>query len=456
LCLAVHAAARAQAAAAQALPTGKLIESVAVRSDASQSYALYLPGVYAPERKWPVLVCFDPLARGPLPVARFQAAAEEYGFVVLGSNNSRNGLDGAALSKIINALWADAHERLSLDDARVYAAGFSGGARLAVSFAAGCRGCVAGVFACGAGFPSASRPTPQLPFAFFGAVGFDDFNFDEMRELERGFEETRTPFVFETFDGGHEWPPKEVCEKALAWFRLREMRSGSLARDEKFIDAQLASRLEDARRRLAWRQYVDAYESHLAVVRDFQGWRDVGAAAGEAGRLKSSSELKRELRSEAELARRQAQVTTEIKTLWMKAAAEDETPPRQEARGRLEDWRKKRELPVDSAERRLARRILFGLFVGAYETANAAARQKNYGAAAANLELARAVDPKNPNLAYELARVYALEGQKSRALQTLEEALRLGFKDGARLTSDAAFGALAVEERFQKIVSALK
>src|ERR687885_659623 len=207
LCLAVPAAARAQAAAGEPLPAGKLIESVAVRGDASQSYALYLPGVYAPERKWPVLVCFDPLARGRATVARFQAAAEEYGFVVLGSNNSRNGLDGAALSKIINALWA----------------------------------------------------------------------------------------------GGHEWPPKEVCEKALAWFRLREMRSGQLARDDKFIDAQLASRLGDAQRRLAGRQYVDAYESYLAVVRDFQGWRDVGASAGEAVRLKNSSELKGELRSEAEL-----------------------------------------------------------------------------------------------------------------------------------------------------------
>jgi tetratricopeptide (TPR) repeat protein len=173
--------------------------------------------------------------------------------------------------------------------------------------------------------------------------------------------------------------------------------------------------------------------------------------------LKNSSELRRELRSEAELARRQAQVTTEIRTLWMKAADADETPPpRQEARGRLEEWRKKRELPDDSAERRLARRILNGLFVGAFETANAAARQKSYGAAAANLELARAVDPKNPNLSYELARVYALDGQKSRALQTLEEAVRLGFKDGVRLTSDAAFGALAGEGRFQKIVSALK
>lgn len=458
LCLVIPAATRAQTAVAETLPTGAVVESVAVRGDPSQSYVLYLPASYVPERRWPVLLCFDPLARGRLPVERFRKAAEEYGLILIGSNNSRNGLDGAAVSKYISSLWADAHQRLSLDDARVYAAGFSGGARLAIGFAAGCGGCVAGVFASGAGFPQGYNPTKQLPFVLFGAVGFDDFNFGEMRELERRLGEVGAPAAFETFEGGHEWPPEEVCERALAWFRLHAMRSGSLERDEKFIDEQFASRLAYAGHRLMKGEYVDAYESHLAVVGDFQGWRDASVAAGNVARLKNSPELKKELQSEAELLRRQAQVTSEVRLLWTKRAEGDETPtPRQEARDRLGDWRKKSALAEDSAERRLARRILFELLIGSYENANAAvSRRKDYETAAVELELARAVDPKSANLAYELAHVYALGGQKRAALQALEEAVRLGFKDGGRLTSDAAFAAISREQRFQKIVSALK
>ena len=456
LCLIIPAYARA-AADGESLPTGAVVESVAVRSDPSQSYALYLPAAYAPNRKWPVLICFDPLARGRLPVERFRKAAEEYGLILIGSNNSRNGLESAAVSKYSSSLWAEAHERFSLDDARVYVAGFSGGSRLAISLAVSCRGCVAGVFASGAGLPQGYRPTTQLPFALFGAVGFDDFNFGEMRELERRLDESGAPSVFETFDGGHEWPPEEVCEKALAWFRLRAMRSGSLEREEKFIDGQLASRLADAERRLAKREYVDAYESYLAVVRDFQGLRDVSAASESAARLKNSAGLKSEIQSETELLRRQAQVVAEIRTLWMKRAEEDETPtPRQDARSRLGDWRKKNTIPEDSAERRLARRVLFELLISAYEESNAAvSRGKDYETAAANLELARAVDPKSANLVYELARIYSLGGQKRQALQALEDAVKLGFKDGGRLSSDSAFATVSREQRFQKIVSAL-
>lgn len=459
LCLFVTSASVCAAAAeGEALPRGEVLEGVILRSDSSQSYALYLPSAYAPERKWPVLVCFDPLARGRVPVERFRKAAEAHGFVVLGSNNSRNGIDGALVSKYVAALWADAHERLNIDDSRVYAAGFSGGARLAIGFAANCRGCVAGVFAGGAGLPTSLKPTAPLPFAVFGAVGFDDFNFVEMRELQKRLDEAGTPSVFETFEGGHEWPPEAVCEKALAWFRLRAMLAGALEREEKFLDARLASRLADAGRRFEKGQHLDAYESYLAVVRDFQGRRDVRAAVENVERLKNSREVKSEIRSESEMARRQAQETAEIRSLWTGRPDDDEHPsPRHDARGRLADWRRKGTLAEDSAERRVARRVLSGLLIGAYEEANGAvARRKDYGAAASALELARGVEPKDASLAYELARLYALGGRKRRALETLEEAIELGFKDGGRLASDAAFASVSREPRFTKMTSTLK
>jgi len=65
------------AARAQDLPRGTIIDEVKCVADATQSYALYLPSGYSPDRKWNLLIAFHPAARGRLMVEKYQAAAEE-------------------------------------------------------------------------------------------------------------------------------------------------------------------------------------------------------------------------------------------------------------------------------------------------------------------------------------------------------------------------------------------
>ena len=138
------------AGAQSALEKGQVLERVAVRDHPEQTYALYVPSGYTPDRPWPVLYCLDPGARGRTPVERFAGAAEKAGVIVAGSNNSRNG-PLAPSQEAINLMLLDTHERLRIDDDRVYAAGLSGGARLALGWAMG--GHLAGVIASSAGFP---------------------------------------------------------------------------------------------------------------------------------------------------------------------------------------------------------------------------------------------------------------------------------------------------------------
>jgi hypothetical protein len=88
-------------ASAQELPRGEIIEDVRCQQDASQHYALYLPSYFNRSRQWPVILAFDGSGRGREGVERYRAAAERYGYVVAGSNNSHNGpwnvgLDAAA------------------------------------------------------------------------------------------------------------------------------------------------------------------------------------------------------------------------------------------------------------------------------------------------------------------------------------------------------------------------
>ena len=61
-----------------------------------------------------------------MPVELFKEPAEKLGYIVVGSNNSRNGPWGP-IQEAIQALWDDTHARFALDPRRFYTTGMSGG-----------------------------------------------------------------------------------------------------------------------------------------------------------------------------------------------------------------------------------------------------------------------------------------------------------------------------------------
>src|SRR5262249_34853394 len=153
-------------------------------NDASQSYALYLPSKYDPVRSWPVIFAFDPGARGRVPVERYQAAAEKYGYIVAGSNNSRNG-PWEVSTNAARAVFPDVTGRFNIDQKLIYLAGMSGGARGVMGIALGQHD-VAGVIASSAGFPD-SKTRKSVQFPVFMTAGTEDFNLIKMRRLDREF-----------------------------------------------------------------------------------------------------------------------------------------------------------------------------------------------------------------------------------------------------------------------------
>ena len=199
--------------AAQEAPPARDIRRVEVRYRQGQSYWMFAPANYTAGRAWPILYCLDPAARGRIPVELFAAAAERAGFLVAGSNNSRNGPMGPA-QEAINLMLGDTHERFSIDDSRLYVAGLSGGARVALDWARG--GHIAGVIACSAGF-GAPGPPKQIPFRIFATTGWDDFNHDELYRLSRELARRNVPHRFVEFAGGHEWMPATLADEAFGF-----------------------------------------------------------------------------------------------------------------------------------------------------------------------------------------------------------------------------------------------
>jgi predicted esterase len=445
--------ARASHLPSQELTRGAVIEKVVCRADAQQSYALYLPTSYAPGKRWPILYCFDPAARGAVPVGRFKDAAEQYGYIVIGSNNSRNGPSDTLA--ILNAMLNDTHARFAIDDRRLYAAGFSGGARVAC--AVGHSLDIAGVIACGGGFPTNLAPSRATPFVLFGTAGTEDFNYPEMRQLARTLDDLGVANRFAVFDGAHDWAPAALCVEAIEWMELQAMKQGRRDKDQRLVDALLNKRAARVRADEAAGKVYDAYLGYAALARDFKGLKDVSEFDRQAAQMKGAKEIESAIKQERKQVEDQARRTKELFTL--KETLKDKDARIQalaDLRRAIGDLKKKSDEKAASSERVVARRALNQFLVFLSEEARSLNLRKQYEQAAENLSIIAIIAPDNPRVHYNLACAYALNRDKSRALEALQRAIEKGFKDVALLESDKDLDALRADAEFKRMVDTLK
>jgi hypothetical protein len=220
---------------------------------------------------------------------------------------------------------------------------------------------IAGVIASSAGYPD-SQPRKTVPFAVFGTAGTEDFNYMEMRLLDRAL---TTPHRVVVFEGGHTLPPAQVALEAIEWLELQAMKTGRTTRDEALID-----RLFDKRQQAIAVSTSPAATVHLleALADDFGGLRDVSAASARAAELSKQKDVKNALaRERADLDAEARQVND---VLTLEAGLRDESR-RMESLGRLRDVlsrsARQANAEVDSPDRRRARRMLRTITMGALE-----------------------------------------------------------------------------------------
>ena len=271
-------------------------DSVVVASDTAEAYALFLPPGYSRDRKWPVLFVLDPRGRAVLGVGLFRRAAAELGYVVISSYNTLSDGPPEPNVRAMNAMLSAAQATLSIDENRLYLAGFSGTSRAALGFAILLKDNVRGVIADGAAVGFA-QGGPELTFsgdssfAVFASAGRGDFNFEEVRAFGERLRSTRVPYRFASFDGPHSWPPEAMCHDALVWFEARAMLSGLRPLDSAFIRARIAEdrgRAEAAERR---GQLDEAAELYRAVERDYGSWSEASNAGERATALEKNPAL---------------------------------------------------------------------------------------------------------------------------------------------------------------------
>jgi len=248
----------------QDLPLGVVVDRVPC-GGGPLSYALYLPSHYTATRLWPILYCLDPGAQGRLPVERFARAAETEGYIVVGSNDSRNG-PSEPVREAVLATLEDTHLRFAIDDTRIYVAGFSGGARIALGWVAGAK--LAGAVACGAAF-GPSGPPKNLPYQLFLAAGTDDFNYHEVHAASVDLARHGVKHLWVEFEGGHQWLPEPLALEALQFFDGKAPAQAAVESGQEEKEAQsyqryldrLMSPEDSGRQALAARLRKEAHEA---------------------------------------------------------------------------------------------------------------------------------------------------------------------------------------------------
>ena len=427
----------------QDFTVSKVYPKVVCAADTSQSYALFLPPRYEKGKPCPVLILFDPSGSGLLPVNLFSAEAAKNGFIIAGSNNSKNGMPFEQTTAIYRNLLADINSRFTIEKKAIYLGGFSGGSRVAGG-AAISEGGVAGVIGCGAGLNN-TNSKPVSNFSYLAVVGNQDFNYAEMLQLDQSLDYAGYQHHLLVFDGIHHWPPKEIIPGIFTWLRFDAMRQKAIPaeRDEinNFIgkNDSLASTLE------AKGDFPGQQETYIKMMHYLQGLTDVAPLQTEIKRLDGNKKVMALHQQQKDLLEKEKELQNtyssqlQIQTLawWTTETA------------KLQSLSVKK---GDPALSQVYKRVLGFLSLDCYMYATNAMKQQNLDLADRYIELYRLVDPGNTEHRYLAAKVAAIKNQPDAVFVALKQAVDLGFKDFGRLKADVDFKPYREDERFKSIV----
>ena len=418
-------------------PSGQVYEHIACYSDHLITYALYLPKTAgnrithsSQDRKFPVVLSFDPHGEGSLPVKKFYRIAEKYGFILVGSNNSRNMQSEEESEYIIRILFNEISERLPVDTSRIYLMGFSGGARVA-SLIAMFSGTVRGVIGCGAGFPSISQP-PKYKFDYFGIVGKGDFNLGEMLALNKSLDLMNFRNFVLTFDGIHGWPSETEIEKAWQWHIFNAMKDKKIKANDSILTAFSQRNQSEYDSLIKSKNLPDARQNLMFRINCMDGLSETGDFRTRLAALEASKDYKVSMkRFNDVLATEQKEQEMLMDALYSKDL--------NWWKNRLEKYRDTKNPKLSPDDTLMYHRLLAFLGLVCYSSSQAMLKQEKREEAEKVLMVYRMTEPGNPEADYLLAVLYARKNDKLQTLAYLKSAFDKGFRDKNRITGQVEF-----------------
>jgi len=393
-------------------------------------YAIHIPKGTDEKTKAPVIFIFDPHANGQLPINKYKNLADEFGFVMVGSNKSQNGQAIEDGLKYYNEMKTGISGQVNIDPARIFTMGFSGGARVAVSIAIQKPG-INAVIGCGAGFP-AVRQLPKPDFYYVGMVGYEDFNMIELINNDRQLARSEFKNELIIFDGGHDWSPEDEMREAFYAIHMNDIRQKRIKKDETIITDAAHYYNTKIENYTANDRYFDAAETAERAASVMQGVYNIEKFKSEARTFKKNPAYTRDLSAMV----KSMETENGKQNTYMTAFTDKD----------MDWWNteiKNLKTPVDDLfQERLNKRLLSYLGLMSYMMSNKAIQENDMIQAQKNIDIYRTIEPVNPEHAYLNAIVKMNIGDEAAAESYLQQAIVLGFNNTDRFLNEPAFAKL--------------
>jgi len=427
----------------KAYNAGQVYPKVPCASDTTLSYSLCLPPLFDEKKPMPLLILFDSHGDGLLPVNLFKAEAARHGFIIAGSNNSKNGMPTTETTAIFRNILTDLSTRFSINEEAVYLAGFSGGARVAAAVAITERG-IAGVVGCGAGMPNINQK-PMSNFSFLGVAGNQDFNLTELRNLDNVLDKSGFTHHLIEFQGIHQWPTAGVIPEIFTWIAFDAMRHGALPVDRNKTNSFIEANDKMAGSMAAAGMLHGQREIYIKMLHYLGGLTDIGPLQTEITRLDAEKEV-------IAFRKKQDEMLGMEQQLQAKYAPEIQQKD-------LGWWKKESAFLQANSEKpsnpdmiAVYKRLLGYLSLNCYMLSTGMLKQGDLAVASKCIEIYRMVDPTNAEHRYLAAKVAARNKTADEAFRLLDQAFELGFTDVARLRSDPDFNNYHSDSRYKVLL----
>ncbi|HWK05860.1 MAG TPA: hypothetical protein VNS58_19600 [Puia sp.] len=438
----ILAANRTRAVTSRLFNPGKVIDTVICQKDPTQSYALYIPanGNKAP---MPAIYFFDAHANGSLPLNKYKSLADIYGFILIGSNNSKNGNDWPVTDNIWRTLFDDTQSRLNINRSRIYTAGFSGGAKVA-GYVALQNPRVKGVIANGAGLPDGT-PAGDFNFSFTAIAGDGDMNLTELAGITKDLDKSRTRHRIIVFDGKHEWAPVSSMSMAFTGLQFDAMKERLLPNDSAFISSYIAKSKNKFDAYYKTHQLLKAsQECELSISFLYGLTTQVSWFKDRSASLAANPLYQKQVRAQNDLLVREQNTKTEYRSHFQ---ANDKQYWAKTIKGL------KTGSETGTAESAMYRRLLAWLSLAFYSVSNHLINSNSNTEARYFVDLYKMADPDNSEAWYFSAILNARDNNGHAAEADLWKAAGYGFTDKTRLRQQPEFKELQASINLSRIES---
>lgn len=248
-----------------------LVDSVHVERTLDETFMIYFPKKNNSNILPGVVFIFDPRGRGIDGIRPFVAAAEKYNFLLVCSNNSKNGpIDSN--KEIAFRLFDFVFNKYSINKKKIIVAGFSGGARLAGNLALN-TGIFNGVVACGASFQPLDVFIPKInDFSYIGMVGRYDMNYQEMIKNVNWLNRKKIDNQLLVSDDEHVWPSDDEVLRAFDWLEIVFQRKGFTEKNQEILKEIYQKNLSIANSFLEKKEFWLALHEFERLRSEFKDW----------------------------------------------------------------------------------------------------------------------------------------------------------------------------------------